>query len=153
MNKFLLFVAMILMSIAVFFAVDNMALVLAAPDSGIVASNPPSDQINTSIITSVFSAFKGHKYREAIAGVITILMFVWRKFGSSFLVGKLSTNWLRVIVVMFGLLGTLPAALAATTFGWQDFIVNSLITSAEAIAFWHVVLEKLPFFNSIPSKS
>jgi hypothetical protein len=87
---------------------------------------------------STFTAFKGGKYREAIAGLITLLLFVWRRFGSKLLIGKMGGWGVAWTAAAMGLLATIPEALATVPFSWWTFAWNALATSAEAIAFWEL---------------
>jgi hypothetical protein len=88
---------------------------------------------------STFTAFKGGKYREAIAGLITLLLFVWRRFGSKILIGKMSPWWVAFTAALIGFLGTIPEGLTMVPFSWWTFLWNGFATSAESMAFWTLI--------------
>jgi hypothetical protein len=91
---------------------------------------------------AIWAAFKGGKYREAVAGIIVILMFLWRRFASKLIIGKLSPWWVGFVTVLLGYVGSIPEALAADAFKWSAFIWSGLITSAEAMLFWQLIAKK-----------
>ena len=102
--------------------------------------------------TSAWKAFAAKHYREGVAFALLVVMFVWRRFLSRILIGRISTWWAGFFTVLGGFLATLPAALIVAPFSWPDFIMNSLISSGEAMVFWQVVLKKIPWFR-IPEPS
>lgn len=93
--------------------------------------------------TSVWTAFKGGKYREAIAGVLVLLLFLWRRFASKVIIGKLSTWQVGFVAVLLGFLGTIPEALATEPWNWKVFLWSGLATSGEAMLFWKTLGQKL----------
>jgi hypothetical protein len=103
---------------------------------------------------NVWSDFKDGKYREAIAGCILMLLFLWRRFASKFIVGKLSTWQVGFVAVLLGFLGTIPEALAVEPWNWKTFLYSGLATSGEAILFWKTLGQKvLPkVFGEIPKE-
>jgi len=102
------------------------------------AETSPVDQAK-----GVWDAFKGGKYREAIAGVLVLVVFFWRRFGAKFIIGKLSTWQVGLLTVVVGLIATIPEALAATTFDWKTFVWSGLLTSAQAMLVWKTVGQKI----------
>jgi len=88
---------------------------------------------------SIFASFKGGKYREGIAGVIVVLLFLWRRFGAGFIIGKLSPWTVGLVTVALGFAGSVPEALMADPFGWKTFIWTGILTSAEAMLFWQMI--------------
>lgn len=102
----------------------------------------------------IWAAFKDGKYREAIAGVILLLLFLWRRFASRFIIGKLSTWQVGFVAVLLGFLGTIPEALAVEPWNWKVFLLSGLATSGEAILFWKTLGQKLlpKVFGDIPQK-
>lgn len=88
-------------------------------------------------------AFKGGKYREGIAGLIVLLVYFWRRYGSKLVIGRLSPWWVGFVTVLFGYIGTLPEMLAAESFNWVNFIWAGLITSGQAMLFWQTVGKKV----------
>jgi hypothetical protein len=119
------------------------ATALAAPSSQPSSTPSATPSIAQKSVDSIWSAFRGGRYREAIAGAIVLLMFLWRRFGSKLLVGKLGDWGLTFVTALFGLLGSLPASLTASPFSWQAFVINALLTSGEAILFYQVLGKKL----------
>lgn len=93
--------------------------------------------------TKTWSAFKGGKYREAIAGCILMLLFLWRRFASKFIIGKLSTWQVGFVAVLLGFLGTIPEALAVEPWNWKTFLYSGLATSGEAMLFWKTLGQKV----------
>lgn len=93
--------------------------------------------------TGVWSAFKGGKYREGIAGIIMVVVFIWRRFGSKFIIGKLSPWWVGFITVLCGYVGTIPEALSSDVFSWGQFFWAGLLTSGEAMLFWQTLGKKV----------
>lgn len=102
----------------------------------------------------IFSAFKGGKFREAIAGIIVLLLFLWRRFASKLIVGKLSPWWTGFVTMLLGYLGAIPEALAVEPWKWSTFIFTGLLTSAEAMLVWSMLGKKLlpKVFGDIPKK-
>jgi len=108
------------------------------------ALNPPKDVPEAVATgTSVWTAFKGGKYREAIAGVLVLLLFLWRRFASKVIIGKLSTWQVGFVAVLLGFLGTIPEALATEPWNWKVFLWSGLATSGEAMLFWKTLGQKL----------
>lgn len=103
--------------------------------------------------TSIWAAFKDGKYREAIAGCILMLLFLWRRFASKVIIGKLSTWQVGFVAVLLGFLGTVPEALAAEPWSWKVFFWSGLATSGEAMLFWKTLGQKiLPKVFGEPAK-
>lgn len=96
---------------------------------------------------SIFDGFKNGEYRIAISGIIVMLMFLWRKFLSGLLIGKLSGWWLGFVNALLALIGSVPEALMMEPFKWTTFLWATFITSAQAMFFWQMVLKKIPGFN------
>lgn len=116
--------------------------------SKIGVHNEPKD-VPEAVVTGkgIFKSFKDGKYREAVAGIILVLMFIWRRFLSSFVIGKLSKWWLGFITVLLSFLGTIPEALAAEPFKWYTFVWSACLMSAEAMFMWQMILKKIPWFK------
>jgi len=91
----------------------------------------------------IYTSFKEGLYREGIAGCIVLLIFIWRRFVSQLVIGKLSPWWIGFVTVLLGYLGSIPAALQATPFEWGPFIWHGLIVSAEAMLCWQMLGKKL----------
>lgn len=108
------------------------------------AVKPPGDvPAAVKTATSIWSAFKGGKYREAIAGCILMVLFLWRRFASKFIIGKLSTWQVGFVAVLLGFLGTIPEALAMEPWNWITFLWAGIATSGEAMLFWKVLGQKV----------
>lgn len=98
-----------------------------------------------------FLDFKSEHVRAGIAGIICILMFVWRKFGAGFLIGKIPNKALPFITAGIAFLGALPVALVAEPWSWKTFIWQGLVTGAEAMAFWSLLV-KFVLARTLPDK-
>jgi hypothetical protein len=104
----------------------------------------------------VFQAFKGGKWREAIAGCLVLLLFLWRRFASKLVVGKLSPWWTGFLTVLLGYLSSIPEALSGGAWSWSTFILSGLLTSAEAMLMWQMIGKRLlpkVFGNGSPNSS
>lgn len=91
------------------------------------------------------AALKGlfdNGWRAGIAGVIALLMFIWRKF-DTVLLAKIPNAWLPLIVAGVAFLGAIPAALTADPWSWKTFLWQGLLTGAQAMAFWSIALKHL----------
>jgi hypothetical protein len=94
-------------------------------------------------VKNIWADFKGGKYREAIAGIIVVLLFLWRRFAGKFILDKLSTWGVGLVAVILGYVGTIPEALTADPFNWKTFVWSGLLTSAEAMLFWQMLGKKI----------
>ena len=122
--------------------------VFAEADAGAVeaaAEAPIGESVKTVIDDgkSIFADFGGGKYREAIAGLITLLIFGWRRFARGLVIGKLSPWWVGFVTVLLGFAGTIPEALATTPFVWTTFLWWAIATSSEAMLFWMTMGKKV----------
>lgn len=123
----------------------------AVPAGQPAASQPvdPKDvQEAVGMVKTMVDSFKagGAGIREGIAILISLILFVWRKFGSRFIIGKLSKWWLTFLTLFAGMIGALPVALMAPSFVWWKFIIDGFVMGAEAMAFWALVVKKIPGF-------
>lgn len=89
------------------------------------------------------SAFKGGKYREAVASLIMLLMFLWRRLGAKFLADKLSGWQMTLVAGILGYVGSIPEALTLEPFSWWTFAWQGLITGSEAVMLWQILGKKL----------
>ena len=103
-------------------------------------------------VKSVFEAFKNGNMRAAIAGLLALLIWAWRKYFSTFIMNKLTDFQIGVLVALVGMLGTIPEALAATPFNWDAFLISAFVSSSEAMFFWQVVLKNIPGFGIVTPK-
>jgi hypothetical protein len=92
---------------------------------------------------NIYHAFKGGKYREAVAAILMLLLFLWRRFASKFIIGKLSPWWVGFVAVLLGYIGSIPGALMAAKFSWLSFVWNGLLASAEAMLLWQLIGKKV----------
>jgi hypothetical protein len=111
--------------------------------SGVVASEPQTlgDVVRT--VVDIRAKAKVGEYREVVALCVFLLMFLWRRFASQFVLAHVSSWWAGFFAVLLAFLGTLPEALRASPFSWYDFVWSALLASAEAIALWQLVFKKL----------
>jgi hypothetical protein len=102
----------------------------------------------------VVANFKGGKYREAVAGIIVLVIFLWRRFAAKLVIGKVSTWWVGFITLLLGYLGSIPEALTMDPFSWWTFVWSGLLTGAESMAFYLMLGKKLlpKIFGDIPAK-
>jgi len=125
---------------------DAAAVDAAAPPSGGGSVEGPTEGPTTGPVGQVqgiWGAFKGGKYREAIGGIIALLVFLWRRYLGKLIIGKLSSWWVGFVTVLLGFLGSIPEALAADPFSWVTFVWSGLLTSASAMLVWQMAGKKL----------
>lgn len=96
-------------------------------------ATPSAEDVGTLVVL-----FKEHKWRPAIALLITIIVFVVRKFLS-----KIPSNALPWVAAGLGILSALPAHLAQDPFVWWKFLLDGFIVGSEAIALWSLVAKKV----------
>jgi len=141
---------------AVVVKTDAKAVPASAPATAPAAKPTEPKDVPEAVKTagSIWSAFKGGRFREAIAGVILILLFIWRRFGAKIIIGKLSTWQIGFVAVLLGFLGTIPEALAAEPWSWKTFLWSGLATSGEAMLFWKTLGQKLlpKIFGKMPTE-
>ena len=103
---------------------------------------------------TAWTAFKGGNYREGIAIVLTLVVFLWRRFLGRLLMDKLSPWATGFVTVLLAFLATIPEALTADPFVLGEFIMSALITSGEAMLLWQIVGKKvLPKVFGAPKKA
>jgi len=125
-------------------AVPAKAAPATAPAKAETKAGEPTDvpeAVKTG--TSIWADFKDGKYREAIAGCILMLLFLWRRFASKFIIGKLSMWQVGFVAVLLGFAGTIPEALATEPWNWKTFVWSGLATSGEAMLFWKTLGQKV----------
>ena len=123
---------------------------VAAPTSAPAAPVAPTtidEAVGT--VQQVIASFKSEHVRAGIAGLITLLIFIWRRFLSGFIIGKIPSKYLAFVTAGVAFLAALPVALAASPWSWMTFVWQGLITGAEAMAFWslfgkHLLARFLP---------
>lgn len=132
MLKFLLLVLVCLVLPACGTAAADTSTVeaLSVGDSVIEATKQGKD---------VVSAFREGSLREAMAGAITLLLFLWRRFASKLLLGRLNAWQTGLVSAVVAFLAVLPVELSAAQFSWGNFVLQSLILSAESMFLWQMV--------------
>jgi hypothetical protein len=104
------------------------------------------------LVSTIVKAAKEKNYRELVAGIMVLLVFAWRRFGSKFLLNKLPAKAMPFVTALIGLLTAAAGGLVASSFTWKGFLVDGLTLSAEAMLFWSTlgkfVLPKV--FGEIP---
>ena len=90
-------------------------------------------------LSTLWEALKKGNYREFVAGTITLLVFFWRRFGPTFIIGKIPNKYLPFVTAGVALLTRIPLLLVDKDFSWDWFALEAFITGAEAIAFWSMV--------------
>lgn len=130
-----------------------------APTSAPAASTTAPAQPQTpedivSLVGLIGKLFKDGAYRPAVGAIITLLMFLWRRFGSGLLIGKIPTKHLGWITAAIGVVAALPAALAANPWSWSKFAVDALLISGPAVLFWTTLGKLLlpKVFGALPEK-
>jgi hypothetical protein len=138
-------------------------LALAAPDASAPASQPvtkaePASQPATmkaeekkaeepppvaEQVSMIYEFFKDAKYREGVAALIVLVVFLWRRYLSKLLIGKVPKKYLPFVVAGVGFLASIPVALAAKELTWGHFVVQGLVLSGEAVLFYSTVLKHL----------
>jgi hypothetical protein len=139
---------LLILCLVFFFIVTETWAGQAQKDAAVKTTDSAITQVATTEKTvisdgkSVFHAFKDGKYRTAIAILISMIIFFWRRFLSAFIIKKLSPWWVGFVTVFLGFVGTLPSMLASPAFSWSNFIWSGLLTSAEAMLFWQMIGKK-----------
>jgi hypothetical protein len=122
--------------------VTGVVKVAAAPEVNPVAQ-----------VSAIVAAFKSEHVRAGIAGILCLLVWVWRRFASKLLIGKIPNKWLPLVMAGVAFLAAIPTTLAATPWSWSAFLWQGLITGAEAMAFWSVLFKfVLPSVPEAPAK-
>lgn len=126
------------------------------PDAGVHPVHPAESTPDVPVsvdgvvdgVNGIVKAFESHHIRAGIAGIITLLVFVWRRF-DKYVIAKIPSKWLPFIVAGVAFAAAIPQALVAEHWNWKTFVWQGLITGAEAMAFWsllakHVLKRFLP---------
>ena len=79
-------------------------------------------------------------WRAGIAAVISLLMFFWRRF-DTLVLAKIPNKWLPFVVAGVAFLAAIPASLTVEPWSWTTFIWQGLLTGAQAMALWSIVLK------------
>lgn len=92
-------------------------------------------------------AFKSEQYRKGIGFLLTILVFLWRRFLFGFVMHRLSPAKVGVLTVALAFVGTLPTALLREPFSWGEFVWDACVASGEAMLLWQLILKRIPWFK------
>lgn len=131
--------------------VETDAVTAPAPaptDSGVqpaVDLTSPGDSILKAVKQGqeTYRLFSGGHWRLALASLITMLIFLWRRFASRLLVGKLGEWGMAFTTALVAFLATIPEALAMEPFTWTAFLMSGIATTGEAMAVWHLAGKKM----------
>ena len=81
-------------------------------------------------------------------------MFIWRRFASGLLIGKISAKHLGWFTAALGVLAAIPASLATEPWSWGKFFADALLISGPAVLFWTTLGKTLlpKVFGALPAK-
>lgn len=108
-----------------------------APASQPVKASPATPEAPA--FSTLVQLFKDHKWRPAIAALITLIIFFWRRYLGVLLIKKIPAKHLGWVTAVIGLLAALPANLATEPFVWWKFVLDGFVTGAEAALLWSTV--------------
>lgn len=91
---------------------------------------------------SIKDSFMSGNKREGVAGAILLLIFLWRRFASKLLIGKMSSYQVGLLTAGIAFATNLAAELMAVQFNWYTFVINGAVTAGEAMLFWEIVGQK-----------
>jgi uncharacterized SAM-binding protein YcdF (DUF218 family) len=143
------------------FGVFSAGYATASSDAG-VASQPtsqptaapaePADPVAG--VSSIVALFKAGEYRSAIAAVITLLIFFWRRYAQSWAIVKIPAKHVAWVTALVGLIAALPAHLVADPFVWRRFLLDGFLIGGRAVLLWSTVGKHvLPkVFGDVPEK-
>jgi len=99
--------------------------------------------------------FKDKQWRPAVALLITLIIFFWRRFLGKLLIDKIPVKHLGWFTALLGVLAAVPAALGQANFVWYKFATDVLLISGPAVLFWTTVGKHvLPkVFGAVPEKA
>jgi hypothetical protein len=112
----------------------------AAPASAPTIPTTIEEGVDT--VKKTVSWFRSHEFRAGIAGVLALLIGLWRKTNKFFIakVPKKALPWLTAGVAF---LATIPFALTVEPWSWKTFVWEGLITGAGAMAWWSMVISNV----------
>jgi hypothetical protein len=112
-------------------------------DAGVVKSDaaskptePKTSEDAISVLKTVVKNFKDGEIRLGVAGILMLLIFVYRRFISGFVLDKAGKKWVPFIVAAVGFAASLVLELANPVFSWRNFLLGGLFTSGSAVLFW-----------------
>jgi hypothetical protein len=89
-------------------------------------------------VGTLVQLFRSHEWRPAIALLLTILIYFWRRF-DKIIIAKIESKYIPWITALMGFLATLPSHLSVTPFVWANFILDGFVTGAESALLWSLV--------------
>jgi len=118
------------------------------------AASAPAAGAEGAEVGAVVQLLQNHQWRPAVAALLTLLMFFWRRYGGVLVIKWIPASHLGWVTALVGFVATLPAHLTAPTFSWGAFVLDGLITGGEAGLFWSTLgRQMLPrLFGEIPEK-
>lgn len=144
--------AIVVLVMASFFTVQALAATdggKPAADSKVVAKPAPVKPAVTPALATqpapvidpaktvqdIFTAAKAKEWRVLIGLVLTLLIWIYRRFISDFVANKIG-KFAPLVVVGISFLSSIAVELIKSPFNWTSFLVGGLLTSAAAITFW-----------------
>ena len=139
-------ISIVLFSILVLAGSFALAVDSGAPASqpavktGATAKDAPEAPANVvDGVKGVVALFKAQEWRPAIAALVMLLVFVWRRFLGVLIIKKIPAKHMAWVTALVGLLAALPAHLAAEQFSIWKFLLDGFITGAEAAILWSML--------------
>lgn len=102
-----------------------------------VPTTPPTNVVEGT--KGVIALFKAQEWRPAIAALIMLLVFIWRRFLGKLIIKKIPNKHLAWVTAAVGLVSALPVHLAAPDFSVWKFLLDGFITGAQAAILWSML--------------
>lgn len=127
------------------------AALVSKPDAALATSQTIPVTVDEAVGTfqGIVKNFTSEHVRAGIAGIICLIVFLWRRFLSGLLIGKIPSKYLPLLTTGVAFLAALPIAIATDPWSWKTFLWQGLITGAESMALWSVIFK---FIFPIPEK-
>jgi hypothetical protein len=106
------------------------------PDAGSKSTIPANSDQAIDVVKTVVKNFKDGEIRLGIAGILMLLIFVWRRFIHDFVLNKTGKKWAPLVVAALGFVSSLIIELGNPVFSWRTFLLGGLFTSGAAVLFW-----------------
>jgi len=110
-----------------------------AAKAPVKAEAPEAPKDVVSGVSTVVSLFKEHKWRPAIAALLMLLVFIWRRFLGGLLIKKIPAKHMAWVTAAMGLLAALPAHLTVEHFSVWKFLLDGFVTGAQAAILWSML--------------
>jgi len=110
-----------------------------APAAKVVVPATVDQAVDTG--KGLISDFSAKHIQAGVAGIICLFVFAWRRFLSGLLIGKIPSRFLPLVTLGVAFLAAIPQNLTVTPWSWKTFVWQGLITGAEAMSFWSVVVK------------